>query len=61
MNYLGNMNSENLARYMNYWFGIKRKATEEGNKTLTSIALVMLNSFYGKFGQIPLKEGDKQL
>lgn len=52
MDYLGNINSENLERYMNYWVYIKRKATEEGNKTLELIALGMLNSLYGKFGQI---------
>ena len=42
-------------RYIDYWYDVKRKATEEGNKALRSIAKLMLNSLYGKFGSNPIK------
>lgn len=35
--------------YIDYWNNIKIKATEEGNKTMRTIAKLMLNSCYGKF------------
>ncbi len=36
--------------YVDYWYGIKKKATIEKNAPMRSIAKVMLNSLYGKFG-----------
>ena len=39
--------------YINYWNNIKIKATKEGNKGLRTIAKLMLNSLYGKFGLNP--------
>lgn len=36
--------------YINYWYGQKTKAKEEGNKGLEFIAKRMLNSLYGKYG-----------
>ena len=35
--------------YIDYWNNVKIKATEEGNKTMRTIAKLMLNSCYGKF------------
>lgn len=35
--------------YIDYWNSIKIKATEEGNKSMRTIAKLMLNSCYGKF------------
>lgn len=38
-------------RYIDYWNGIKVKASEEGNEGMRQIAKLMLNNLYGKFGQ----------
>lgn len=41
--------------YVDLWYGIKDKANHEGNMALKSIAKLMLNSLYGKFGTNPKK------
>lgn len=40
-------------RYIDYWNELKVKATKEGNKSLRTIAKLMLNSLYGKFAASP--------
>ena len=37
--------------YINYWGDLKVKAVEENNKSLKTVAKLMLNNLYGKFGQ----------
>jgi hypothetical protein len=39
--------------YIDKWYGVKQQATEDGNKPLRTIAKLMLNSLYGKFGMNP--------
>lgn len=39
--------------YIDYWTKIKIKAKEDGNKPLYTMAKLMLNSLYGKFGTNP--------
>lgn len=39
--------------YIDYWNGVKVKATLEGNKPMRTIAKLMLNSLYGKFATSP--------
>lgn len=40
-----------FTEYVNKFFALKKKAEEEGDKTLREFAKLMLNSCYGKFGQ----------
>lgn len=40
-------------KYIDYWIGVKEKATVEGNEGMRSIAKLMLNSLYGKFALNP--------
>ena len=39
--------------YIDYWMGEKIKAEEENNPSMRSIAKLMLNNLYGKFGSKP--------
>lgn len=39
--------------YIDKWYAVKEQATIEGNKPLRTIAKLMLNSLYGKFGMNP--------
>lgn len=39
--------------YIDKWYAVKQKATEEGNKPMRTISKLMLNSLYGKFGMNP--------
>lgn len=36
--------------YIDYWYEVKERATVEGNAVMRTIAKLMLNSLYGKFG-----------
>lgn len=46
---------ENLfTEYVDYWTRMKIEATKEGNKPKRTIAKLMLNSLYGKFGTKPI-------
>lgn len=45
--------SESLAKYIDYWMEVKEQATREGNKGLRTLAKLMLNNIYGKFGLNP--------
>lgn len=36
--------------YINHWMEMKEEATRTGNKGLRSIAKLLLNNLYGKFG-----------
>lgn len=40
-------------KYIDYWIGVKVQATIDGNAGLRTIAKLMLNSLYGKFGLNP--------
>lgn len=44
-----------FSEYVDYWYGVKDKASHEGNAALKSIAKLMLNGLYGKFGTNPKK------
>lgn len=44
-----------FADYVDYWYEVKDKANHEGNKGLKTIAKLMLNGLYGKFGSNPKK------
>lgn len=37
--------------YIEYWGNLKMQAVEQGNKALKTVAKLMLNNLYGKFGQ----------
>lgn len=39
--------------YITYWMGVKVKASKEGNKAMRTLAKLMLNALYGKFGTNP--------
>lgn len=39
--------------YIDYWMGVKIQATIDGNKAMRTLAKLMLNSLYGKFGKNP--------
>lgn len=39
--------------YIDKWYAIKQQATKDGNKPLRTIAKLMLNALYGKFGMNP--------
>lgn len=39
--------------YIDKWYQVKQQATIDGNKALRTIAKLMLNSLYGKFGMNP--------
>ena len=39
--------------YIDKWYAVKQKATEDGNKPMRTISKLMLNSLYGKFGMNP--------
>lgn len=39
--------------YIDYWFAVKKEADITGNKGLRTIAKLMLNTLYGKFGKNP--------
>lgn len=41
--------------YIDYWYGVKSEAKKNGNKAMSQIAKLMLNSLYGKFGSNPRK------
>lgn len=42
--------------YIDYWYGVKTEASINNNYALRTIAKLMLNSLYGKFGSNPLKK-----
>lgn len=46
-------NNTNFKKYIDYWSDVKIKAKEDGNASLYTIAKLMLNSLYGKFGTNP--------
>lgn len=39
--------------YIDYWMGVKIQASKDGNKAMRTLAKLMLNSLYGKFGKNP--------
>lgn len=45
--------SKAIAKYIDYWMGVKEEATRTGNKGLRTLAKLMLNNIYGKFGLNP--------
>lgn len=40
--------------YINHWMSVKEKATKEENEGMRTLAKLMLNSLYGKFGLNPV-------
>jgi hypothetical protein len=42
--------TEKFKPYIDYWINVKIEATKTGNKGLRTLAKLMLNSLYGKFG-----------
>lgn len=45
--------------YIEYWYAVKEEADKSGNKAFRTIAKLMLNALYGKFGNRP-ELGTKQ-
>lgn len=41
--------------YIDKWYEVKKQSKEEGNKAMSTLAKLFLNSLYGKFGTNPLK------
>ncbi len=42
-----------FSEYIDKWYAVKQQATIDGNKPMRTIAKLMLNSLYGKFGTSP--------
>lgn len=45
--------------YIDKWYKVKEEATKTGNKALRTLAKLMLNALYGKFGTSPHVRGKK--
>ena len=42
--------------FLTYWYDMKDKANQQGDKALKAFAKLVINSFYGKFGTNPERE-----